>query len=214
MTTHQQELQQKYFKFMSQLGRDFDVPLPTPKDTPRRSRKDPSRRSKSQAQPQSQAPTSISRTLQPFRTTHVVLDSSHRDIFTYPTIAQFSLSLAEPLTDVVAIRLLRSEFYPESNRTTAAYLYVNGYVHTLLANDTTPPIYTRIPAGFDTLPGMTSHILEDPYTFHLQPREPRLRRFDIQLFEEAGLVTNLGAHASLVLSFAIYHLPRGESAFG
>lgn len=203
-STYKREIQDKYFRWISDLGGDLSVPLPRPKAA------------RAKKQRESAAVPAITG-LPPglgnagaFRTSYMVLDASHRNTTADPLISSFTLTLGEPLYDVIGLRLLRSEYNQGSAYTTQspAYVYINNYTHAYVSNGYLPAIYTRILPGTDTMPAMTGGVLQDPYTFHLQPAEPRLQRFEIQLLTDQGQPLPVGSDATLVLTFCVIQLPR------
>jgi hypothetical protein len=157
-----------------------------------------------------------------FQVRNVILDSSFRDTLAYPNANDFVVRLTEPITNVAAIRILRTEFYQPSNTTgyfvlnevrvplqlyniESAYLFLNGYISTTVANDTNTTFFGRIGPGTETYPAITGDITQDPFIYVLQPMEPRMKRFHIKLLHADGSVYEVN-NARVVINLAVYSL--------
>ena len=146
-----------------------------------------------------------------FRVYNIVLDSHLRDFSQFPYTNDFVVRLVEPLRNVVAIRMLRTEFAPTSNPNNTnlysnAYLYLNGYTSMYIANDTSTTFFGRIAVGNEMYPAITSDPTLDPYILMLQPVEQKLRRFHVSLMNADRSPYVTGSDASLVITLAIYCL--------
>jgi hypothetical protein len=157
-----------------------------------------------------------------YRVINGIFDSEHRNKTQYPSVSDFVLKLQEPLKHVVAIRTLKSELYQSCNSINYivlngakipvqaynldnAYVYLNGYIGTQIANEQNVPVFMRIGAGNEVYPAITGDITQDPYVYVMKPAEEKLRRFHIKLMTHDGLpygVTN----ARMVLTLAFYCL--------
>lgn len=157
-----------------------------------------------------------------FRVYNVILDSSFRDTIAYPNANDFVVKLTEPITNVAAIRILRTEFYQPSNTTgyfvlnevrvplqlyniESAYLYLNGYISTTVANDTNTTFFGRIGPGTETYPAVTGDISQDPFIYVLQPIEARMKRFHVKLLQADGSTYPV-SNARVVINLAVYSL--------
>lgn len=131
---------------------------------------------------------------------HLVLDSADRNIDLYPDIGDFVLKMNEPFKNVVAIRLVKTEYYTNDingvnvmiNNTTVPlylttiaglYVYLNNYkmIHRSAEIENTN-MFARITTGTESYPYTSSSLLRDPYVYLLKPYEPKLDRFHIQLY--------------------------------
>lgn len=158
-----------------------------------------------------------------FRIYNIILDSTFRDLAAYPNANDFVVKLVEPLRNVVAIRLLRTEFYQPSNTTgyfvlnevriplqvynniANAYLYLNGYTSTNVANDTSTTFFGRIGPGTEIYPAITGDPTLDPYIYIMQPIEPKLRRFHVKLMN-ADRSDYAVTNARVIITLAVYCL--------
>lgn len=155
-----------------------------------------------------------------FRVYNVILDSNFRDTAAYPNANDFVVRLPEPLQNVAALRILRTEFYQPSNTTgyfvmnevriplqlyniESAYLYLNGYVSTSVANDTNTTFFGRIGPGTEMYPAVTGDITQDPFIYVLQPVEARMKRFHIKLLRADGSIYPV-TNARVILNLAVY----------
>lgn len=155
-----------------------------------------------------------------FRVYNIILDSTFRDTGAYPNANDFVVKLPEPLQNVAALRILRTEFYQPSNTTgyfvmnevriplqlyniESAYLYLNGYVSTQVANETNTTFFGRIGPGTDIYPAVTGDITQDPFIYVLQPSEPRLKRFHVKLLRADGSTYPVN-NARVILNLAVY----------
>lgn len=151
---------------------------------------------------------------------NVILDSTFRDVIASPNANDFVVRLTEPLTNVAALRILRTEFFQPSNSTgyfvingtsvplqlyniESAYLYLNGYISTTVANDTNTIFFGRIGPGTETYPAVTGDITQDPFIYILQPMEPRMRRFHVKLLQADGSTYQVN-DARVVIHLAVY----------
>ena len=158
-----------------------------------------------------------------FRVYNIILDSEHRDKSVYPNVNDYTIRLQESLRNVVAIRLMRTEFYSPSNtfgyfvinearvplqiyNVEHAYLYLNGYISTAVANDTNIALFGRIGPGTEFYPAITGDPLMDPYIYVFRPVEPRLRKFQVKLLQADGALYNYTANARVVMTLAVYCL--------
>lgn len=155
-----------------------------------------------------------------YRLYTLIIDSSHRDVATYPNASDFVVRVQEIFRNVAAVRILRTEFYQPSNsfgyfvlnemkvplqlyNVEHAYLYLNGYVSTMVANDTNVALFGRIGPGTEFYPAVTADVLQDPYIYVLNPVEPRLRKFHVKLLTHDGKPYPVN-NARVVLTIAIY----------
>lgn len=160
-----------------------------------------------------------------FRVSTIVIDSAFRDMSAYPSANEFVVKLVEPLRDVGAIRLLRTEFYQPSNtmgyfvmnevrvplqlyNIESAYLYLNGYQSMQVAQDVNTTFFARVGPGTEIYPAVTGDIRQDPLLYTFLPAEPRLRRFHVKLLTHDGCCYPVN-NARVVLTIAVYSLAPG-----
>lgn len=150
----------------------------------------------------------------------VIIDSEFRDQSSYPLPYDFSVKLTESIKNVIAVRLVRTEFYDTTNNTgffvinqmripiqfyniNSSYLYLNGYSLTQTTNGMLNKIFTRITPGLEIYPSISSDITSDPFTYFLNPVEPKLRQFDIRLMNSDGTSYQL-PNARVILTVVVY----------
>jgi hypothetical protein len=139
-----------------------------------------------------------------YKIQQVLLDSNDRNNAVYPT--KFTLKLANSLKNVFAIRLLKSELLYTSSSPSqdGIYLYLNGYKLLMRNEDQdTMALFSRITTGVNDFQCVTTNILNDPYTYILNPIEPKLNRFDIQCFDYNNNVKT-DVLFTLVLHLAVF----------
>lgn len=158
-----------------------------------------------------------------YRVHNVILDSSFRDVGAHPSANDFVVRLTEPFTHVAALRILRTEFYQPSNTTgyfvmnevqiplqlyniESAYLFINGYTRTTIANETNTTFFGRIGPGTEIYPAVTGDITQDPFIYIMRPVEPRLRRFHIRLMQADGSPYPVN-NARIIIHLAVYCTP-------
>lgn len=155
-----------------------------------------------------------------YRLYTLIIDSNHRDVNSYPNANDFVVRVQETFRNVAAVRVLRTEFYQPSNsfgyfvlnemkvplqlyNVEHAYLYLNGYISTAVANDTNVALFGRIGPGTEFYPAVTADIFQDPYIYAMNPVEPRLRKFHVKLLTHDGQQYPVN-NARVVLTIAIY----------
>ena len=156
-----------------------------------------------------------------FRVYNVIIDSSFRAAGTQAN--DFVSRLEEPFRNVVAIRLLRTEYFQPSTSTNYfvfnsirvpiqaftmenAYLYLNGYTSTVIANESNTQYFGRIGPGTEIYPAVNGSLTQDPYIFILQPIEQKLRRFHVRLHKTDGELYPVDESTRVVLTLAVYCL--------
>lgn len=154
------------------------------------------------------------------RVFNIIIDSDHRDVNIYPNANDFVVKLQDYLTNVAAIRVLKSEFYQSANslgymvfndvrvplqlyNVEHAYLYLNGYNNTAVANDTNVALFGRIGPGTEIYPGVSADPYKDPYIYVMRPVDPRLRRFHLKLLDANGALYSV-EDARIVITLAVY----------
>tara|TARA_Y100000385_G_C13095364_1_gene640938 strand:+ start:1784 stop:2377 length:594 start_codon:yes stop_codon:yes gene_type:complete len=133
----------------------------------------------------------------------IIIDSNTRnkDVNLLPN--DFVIKLTEVIKNVVALRLIRTEYIiNDSSFTTAiinnnpvplqlfkhinAFIYLNGYSKLRLANKMTIPIFSQLSAGIENLPNINNNIKLDPYAYVLNPIVEKFDSFHIQILDENG----------------------------
>ncbi len=158
----------------------------------------------------------------PYVVQTIVLDSAHRVTSQYPNANDYVVKLLEPLRNVAAVRMMKTEYFEpcstqgyfvlngakiplQSYTLEHAYLYLNGWINTTIANDSNTNLFGRISPGLDVYPAVTGDLTSDPYTYILRPSEPRLRRFHIRLLTHDGQLQPV-TNARIILTLAVYCL--------
>lgn len=157
-----------------------------------------------------------------YRLHTLIVDSCHRDVNLYPNPTDFVVRVQEVFRNVAALRILRTEFYQPSNsfgyfvlndmkvplqlyNMEHAYLYLNGYLSTVVANDTNVALFGRICPGTELYPAVTADILQDPFIYVMNPVEPRLRKFHVRLLTHDGQPYPAN-NARVILTIGIYSM--------
>jgi 3-isopropylmalate dehydratase small subunit len=141
---------------------------------------------------------------------NVILDSSFSS---YPNNSKnkFLLELSDPLKNVYAIRILRTDFVntTNSNPIYNAYLYLNGYINTILANGLNTRIYTKLFNNTNIYPSVSSDITMDPYIYIFKPIDSILNKFNIQIMNADGTLYDFGENSiNLTITLAVYTIPN------
>lgn len=160
----------------------------------------------------------------PYKITTLILDSSCRDTSAHPNPNTFRLKLASPLKNVVALRILRTEFVKLNPQTSEffvndfeiplqtmnmepAYVYINGWQNCVIGaaddNAEALPVVTRVVPGNDQFPSVTLPIQSDPFMIHFYPSEPRLNAFDVRVYQQNGQLYQ-DPEVRIVLTLAAY----------
>lgn len=203
------EMQQRYFKYLQQEDeREYQL-----------LEKEKRRQKKLQKKQESKTPV-VPASLQEYKIHNIIIDSDLRDTGLYPNANDFVVRLQEPYKMVVALRILKTEFYQPSNsfgyfvlneakiplqlyNVSHAYLYVNGYTNTAIVNESNIALMGRIGPGMEMYPSVSGDPLKDPFIYVFRPIEGKLRRFHVKLVNADGSaypVTN----ARVVLTIAVY----------
>ena len=120
------------------------------------------------------------------------------------TNVNFTVNLQEPITNVVAIRPLDITIQsdaPVSNLLIA----LNNYSKYLPVNDNNVRIFARASTGTTVFPAVAASIMDDPYTYILNPIEPRLQRFEVALYG-SDYVKYTTTSTTISMTLAIYTL--------
>jgi hypothetical protein len=153
----------------------------------------------------------------------IVIDSNTRNKDDYLLPNDFVITLSEILKNVIAIRLIRTEYLINDAAFTAAlinnqpvplqlfkhiqaFIYLNGYGKIKLANKMTIPIFSQLSAGVETLPPSNDNIKFDPYAYILNPRAEKLDKFHIKILDGLGEKVPIidPDKIRLILTLAIY----------
>jgi hypothetical protein len=155
----------------------------------------------------------------------IVLDSDDRDKNIYPKPNEYVLSLLEELKNVIAIRLLKSEYVLKDNafnlltindqifpiqayKNVHAYIYLNGYNKIKMSNRITIPIFSQLSPGINNIPLSTDDFRIDPYVHRLNPVEKKLIKFDIKLLDNKGEIVEIidPEKIQIILTLIVYRL--------
>lgn len=145
-----------------------------------------------------------------YKVSNIILDSSFKKAGQNDN--NFVLKLSDPLKNIVALRILRTEFINYTNPDKLfdnSYLYLNGYINTYLANETNTQFFGRLIAGTETYTSISSDIRNDPFIYIFRPIEHSLSRFDIKILNADGSLYNpKGDGISVVITLAVYTIPN------
>ena len=117
------------------------------------------------------------------------------------SVTNFTVTLPTELKNVVAIRPLASAFYENAENVgqieingaqlpirvstgQGLFLYLNGFENIKTAKNNNVPIFSRV-QGDDIYPSVVKDFWKDPYAHVLQPKELRLRRFEVKLYNSS-----------------------------
>ena len=173
-----------------------------------------------------------------YKVTNVIIDSSFRDQSSYPLANDFVVYVGELLKNVVAIRILKTEFTQSTNSSSyfvinsisiplqvttgnSAYLYLNNYDKNVVTDGTSGAsssantFFGRIAPGSEIYPAINGNVFDDPFTYILNPPAPKMSRFHIKLLNPDRSLFSLQDNTSqLVITLAVYCkndiLPIGE----
>jgi hypothetical protein len=159
-----------------------------------------------------------------FKQEILILDSDNRDTNIYTSPSNFILKTIEIFKNVLAIRLIRTEYtFIDSSfdivtinqqkvpfqfyKPVHAFIYLNGYNKVKIANNKlNKPIFSQISPGIENLPQCNDDIRLDPYAYIINPIEQKLDRFEIKLLNNKGDIVNFqdSSKIRLILTIAIY----------
>jgi len=134
-----------------------------------------------------------------------IIDINDRNKTQYPNLNDFVIKSIESFKNVFAIRLLKSELNfisPQLGR--GIYIYLNGY-KLLYRHETADSIklFARINPGVENNVCVTTNILDDPYTYILNPLEPKLQRFEVKLYDHYNNLFD-DKNFTMVLHLAVF----------
>lgn len=137
------------------------------------------------------------------RVTQVVIDAALRDTSKYANTNSFVVHLAEPIRDVVAIRLARTDYTDAQYGATPAYISLNEYSNLQVANGQSTNFFARLTAGAETFPVSGDAFMTSPYTYVMRPIARKLERFEVKVLTAAGAL-HPATTAALALTLTIY----------
>lgn len=135
----------------------------------------------------------------------ILLDSNDRDKSIYPNMSNYVLKAATHFRNVFGVRLLKSELlYHSLTQGNGVYLALNDY-RLLVRNEKQDQLalFARITPGINDFQCVTTNILDDPYTYILNPMEPKLLRFEMKLYDSDNTLIK-DNHFNLILHLAIF----------
>lgn len=211
MNTQQQyalEMQQRYFKYLQR------------EDENEKRLVEKERRKQKKAHKKQEQQLKLTASPQEYRIYNIIIDSDLRDQALYPDASDFVVRLQEPFKTVVALRILKTEFYQPSNsfgyfvlneakiplqlyNVSHAYLYLNGYINTAIVNEGNVALMGRIGPGMEMYPSVSGDPLKDPFIYVFRPVEGKLRRFHVKLVNADGSAYPV-SNARVVLTVAVY----------
>lgn len=135
-----------------------------------------------------------------------IIDANDRNKTSYPNLNTFIIKATESFKNVFAIRLLKSELTYVSNALGRGgiYIYLNNY-KLVYRNETQDSLnlFARINPGVENNVCVTTNILDDPYTYILNPMEPKLQRFEVKLYDHKNNLFD-DNQFNIVLQLAIF----------
>jgi hypothetical protein len=157
-----------------------------------------------------------------FTVHQVFLSSADKDVATQ-TPTNFTVTLPTELKRVVAIRPLHAVFYEDATLVAQVelggallpvrifsgdglFMNLNDYDHMHTAKAKNVPVFTRI-QGEEVYPAVPAEFWTDPYTYVLNPLEPRLKKFNIKLYDSSTMdiyAPATPANASFNITLAVY----------
>lgn len=135
-----------------------------------------------------------------------IIDSNDRDKTKYPNINDFVIKSTEPFKQVFGIRLLKSELnYTSTFLGKGIYVYLNNY-KLIYRNETQDNVnmFARINAGVENHNCVTTNILDDPFSYILNPLEPKLQRFEVKFYDNFNTLFNDTTSINVVLHLALF----------
>ena len=135
----------------------------------------------------------------------ILLDSNDRDKNIFPNMNNYVLKAATHFRNVFGVRLLKSELlYHSLTPGNGVYLALNDY-RLLVRNEKQDQValFARITPGINGFQCVTTNILDDPYTYILNPMEPKLLRFEMKLYDSDNTLIK-DNHFNLILHLAIF----------
>jgi len=173
-----------------------------------------------------------------YKVTNVVIDSSFRNQSSYPLANDFVVYIGDVLKNVVAIRILKTEFTQSTSANSyfvinsisiplqvttgnSAYLYLNNYDKNVITDGTNGDsssantFFGRVAPGSEIYPAINGNVLDDPFTYILNPPVQKMSRFHIKLLNaDRSLFTLQDNASSIIITLAVYcrndTLPIGE----
>tara|TARA_B110000483_G_C18197802_1_gene543863 strand:- start:799 stop:1395 length:597 start_codon:yes stop_codon:yes gene_type:complete len=155
----------------------------------------------------------------------IILDSEDRDKHIYPDPNNFVLTTLEELKNVLALRILKTEYLLtdasfniitindqvvpiQLYKNVHAYLYLNGYNKIKIASKLTTPIFTQLSPGINNYPVSIDDFRMDPCTYRLNPIEKKLNKFDIRLLDNKGEIVKISnpEKIQIILTLIVYRL--------
>ena len=155
----------------------------------------------------------------------VVLDSEDRDKQQFPNPNYYILTLLEELKNVIAIRLLKTEYLLKDSsfnlltindqvvpiqayHNVHAFIYLNGYNKIKMSNRITTPIFSQLSAGINNFPMTSDDFRIDPFVYRLNPIEPKLNKFEIKLLDNTGSIVDIidPERIQIILTLIVYRI--------
>ena len=163
-----------------------------------------------------------------YKVTNIIIDSSFRNQASYPLANDFVVYIGDILKNVVAIRILKTEFTQSTTTHSyfvinslriplqvstgnSAYLYLNNYDKNIITDGTTldssstNTYFGRIAPGAEIYPAVSGNIFDDPFTYIFNPPQAKLARFHIKLLNpDRSLFSLQDNTSSVVITIAAY----------
>ena len=163
-----------------------------------------------------------------YKVTNIIIDSTFRNQASYPLANDFVVYIGDVLKNVVAIRILKTEFTQSATTNSyfvinslriplqvstgsSAYLYLNNYDKNVITDGTTldssstNTYFGRITPGSEIYPAVTGNIFDDPFTYIFNPPQAKLARFHVKLLNPDRSLFSLQDNTStVVITLAAY----------
>ena len=139
--------------------------------------------------------------------------------------AEYVLNLLEDIKNVIAVRLLKSEYLLKDSsfniltindqevplqvyKNVHAYMYLNGYNKIKMSNRITLPIFSNLSSGINNYPIHNDDFRIDPYVHRLNPMEKTLNKFDFKLLDNKGKMVEIidADKIHIILTLIVYRL--------
>jgi len=163
-----------------------------------------------------------------YKVTNIIIDSSFRNQASYPLANEFVVYIGDVLKNVVAIRILKTEFTQSTSANSyfvinsitiplqvttgnSPYLYLNNYDKNIVTDGTNSDSSTvntffgRLTPGSELYPAINGNIFNDPFTYIFNPPQAKLARFHIKLLNpDRSLFSLQDNTSSVVITLAAY----------
>lgn len=154
-----------------------------------------------------------------FKQQTLILDNTN-SIIQSENPNEFIVELMDSLKNVVALRLLKTEYTMPSSvayllvsgkkiaysifNTVAVYIYLNGYSNILLCNNKNNELFAQMSVGADMMPALSGNFFYDPYSYIFNPIQKKLKRFHVKICDNAGNILPNTGDIRVILTIAAF----------